>query len=518
MKKIFYALTLVILGNSACVAQELMITNIQPEKFSGVYAGGDMGQILYVPYFSNDSGKQNFVVKNVNAMAMNDEPEMKMELPDSYELKNAAFNGSKYLFFFADKKKQEEVLLIACNGNIVSKKSIKNTGNTYIPYTGIDPDHFILLTVTKKGDYSVESIDTAFATQWKKNFSAGSGKRWDVLSVHMTMEALSLLVKENSENGKYQFQLHKIQKDNGAEIARSAIKTDSASFYPTFVHEKEGMTFTGGYSYKNGVVSSKPDGIFFATLSPEGRLDQVCTAPYSRLIEDVKNTLGDKLANSSATVLFNSGFLAHESQSFLMVGQVLTREVADGVTRITGGDFVTVRFSTELSFTNATVVKNINQKTLVLKGTDATPYSTLDLGTWLNNAGLLQFNHFAFLPAYNPVMAYESADHNGFVSMCFQNVGLEKDTTDRLCEFVSREPSAQNNVLFNGITQPVYPALKVKFMMAPQQFDQLLTYEQHKNTLLLRKVARPDLKSISLPAVAPIHVPENTDPPQVNQN
>jgi len=468
-----------------------------------------MAHYMYVPYFStNKADKHNFVIKQVNNSNLQEERVTRLELPDTYVLKNSASNGEGYFLCFYDEIKKEDVFITVFNGNIVKKKSSKNSGNIYIPIGAMGSQNFVIVTINSKGNYNIEMLDMEQETKWKKTFSAPSGTSWDIVSVKAKMEGPEIIRKENKSDGKYAFTIHKIQTDNGNEIVQNTIGTDELSAYPTFFSEKDGMGFTGGFYYKNGVYANQPDGVFFAMMMPDGSLNQVVTVPYSQVVEDIKSSLGEKYASGNTAIIFSGGIMAHETQSYIMTGQVITKENKDVGCSIQTGDFVTVKFSFNQKYKGATVVK-IPEQTISLTG-DVSKTNIVDLGVWLKNASLLNFRYFLSTPG-NPIIGYTTKQKDDMVSLCFKNVGLKSDTTQPVCLPVKRLPETTATYKFSGITVPLYPIANHSIFTHPHEFMNVSVYELDKNTLFVRKMPLPPLEKIQIrvePEKPELHEPQ----------
>src|SRR5690606_15687744 len=148
-------------------------------------------------------------------------------------------------------------------------------------------------TIGNKGAYTVEKIDTELKQKWEKSFSPPSGATWDIVSVKNSMEGLEIIRREKSPDGKYSFSLHALQREEGIDIAQNKITTEQIAPYPTFITSRDGMHITGGYYFKEGTYSPRPDGVFIGNMSPAGTLNEVATIPFSQVVEALKSTLGN---------------------------------------------------------------------------------------------------------------------------------------------------------------------------------------------------------------------------------
>jgi|GEM_PF-3708709 len=513
MKNIALALLLITAMTGTVAAQEIVVDSVNIAKFAGLLKGGNMGEVLYMPYFiKGGNDKKNFVIRQIESHSMREEKIVRLELPQSYGLSGSAFNGMAYLLAFYDAGKKENVLLTVSNGNVVKKKTAKAGDKKYIPLSS--HEGFILVTVDGKGRYTVENVDLELKTKWEKSFSPPSGSTWDLISVKRKMEGLEIIRKENGAGGKYAFSMHIMQPEDGTDMAQSTIGNEDMNPYPTFISEKEGMIFTGGYFFKNGTYSKQPDGVFMGLLGLDGNLNDVAKVPFSQVIEALKSTLGGKLASGDASIIFSSGTMLHETQTFVMTGQLVSRKQKENSCVLTLDEFVTIKIGFDGTFKDASVIKTTAEQ-ITLEG-DTKNTNTLDLGIWLNNAGLSHFKYYAHMTG-NPIMSYVTIDENGVSNLCFRNVGLANDTLDPICMPLNREPSKATPYTFTGTATP--PSV-VNFNSVIVEEPLAMSYTTYgmisDGHLTLRKAPLQSLEKLEvmiMPEDPPMDEPHEEEPP-----
>jgi hypothetical protein len=492
-------------------AQEMVIDSVDNGKFIGVQQGGEMGQFLYIPYFStNKTDKNNFIIRQLNSQTFTEDQIIRLELPVSYVLKASAFNGSSYLLCFYDESRKEDVFISTTGSNINKKKTVKSTGSQYTLLSGNSPEDFVIVSVTDKGDYHVENTGLDLTAKWKKSFSAPSGVNRQVIHIRNNMGRLEVLRKDSKSNNKFEFSGHYLQLDSGEDMAQTSFSNEEHKLYPTFFSEKEGMNFAGGYYFRDGIYSEQPDGVFFSQLTPQGTIEHLVTVPYSQVIEDLKNTVGSKITKENTIVLFTSGYLSHETQNFIMAGQVLTKQQKENNSIIEAGDFVTVKFAMEKEYRGATYTPSENMN-VTIKG-DLSKTNMLDLGAWMANSSLLPFSHFVNMPGH-PVVAYKKYEKGGISSLCFRTLGVKNDTTRPECMTLHREPTEPLQVTFRGYLS-ARPVLYRGIIPSAHDFGSIGTYELNKNLLLLTKTPLPRLDMLMKP-IMPEDVsngPHHTEP------
>lgn len=518
MRRIISALLLSSCFIADSVAQEQFVDSISKRKHLGLVSGGDMGQIYYFPYFNNSkTDKHNFVVRTYGGPTLLEEQSMRLELPTSYRLDASAFNGQSFLFIFFDEAKKEDVFISVVQGNIYKKKSVKHSGATYKTFV-VPGENFVVMTIENKGDYNIQMLNNDLEAKWKKDFPAAKGVTTDIVSIMAKMDAIQVLKKESESNGRYTFSMQSVQTFEGTELGNNKLITDSVRPYPVMMIENEGLTASAGFYYQNGTFSAAPLGAFCAIISPEGRIEQMFTVPYSQVVEDVKATLGDKLTNANSTLTLSGFLMSHEKQQYFITGQVITKTPEEGGAVIETGDFVTMKFTFEGAYKGATVTKNVHgPQKIKLKG-DLSKINMPDLGMWMKNAGLLQFSHFVFMPAANPVFAYTSPINNQF-NICISNAGLAKDTLDPVCMPVLMENISDNQTYKYTPGIPSYlPAQKI--LINPHEQARIGTIQFTEDRMVLRKIDLPDIQHIRIEAMPeqPEEAPPVEEQPEENNN
>ena len=513
MRRIISALLL----SSCCIAnasaQEQFVDSISKRKHLGLLQGGDMGQVYYFPYFNTSkTDKHNFVVKTYGGPTLLEEQSTRLELPASYRLDASAYNGQSFLFVFFDEAKKEDVFITVVQGNVYKKKSVKHTGATYKTFT-VPGEDFILMTVQSKGDYKLQMLDKDIEAKWEKNFPAAKGVNTEIVNILQKMDAIQILKKESETNGKYTFTLQSIQAFEGTEMGNKPLITDSVRPYPVMFAENEGLSVTAGFYYQNGTFATSPLGAYFSIISPEGRIEQMFTVPYSQVVEDVKATLGDKLTNTNSTLTLSGFIMSHEKQQYLVTGQIISKKAEEGGAVIETGDFVTIKFSFEGAYKGATVTKNTyGPQKFTLKG-DLSKTNMPDLGIWLQSAGLLQFSHYLFMPAANPIMAYITPI-NSQLNICMSNAGIIKDTLDPVCMPVLMEnvPDNQTYKYTPGLPTHLPP---YKTFLSEHEPSKIGTVQFINDKMMLRKIDLPDLEHIRVEVMP--EQPEEMLPPEEQQ-
>lgn len=517
MKKRMIAILLVLNYAYGTQAQEMVMDSVNREKFTGVHQAGDMGEFIYIPYFTtNKNDKKNFIIRQLSAHTFSGEQNLRFELPASYILKNSAFNGSSYLLHFNNPSAKEEVLISVTGENINKKKTFKSGNEQYYLLDGATPEDFIIVTTDNKGNYKIQQTGTDLETKWEKKFSAPSGVDRQIISIHNKMGRAEVVRKDTRQGNKYEFSVHTLQMDSGEDLGEKTLVKDGTPLYPTFFSEREGMNFTGGYYFDEGVYSKQPLGIFFALISPDGHIEQIAKVPYSQVIEDLKNTVGAQISQGNSAIIFTDGYMAHETQQFIMAGQIVTRQDGENSSTINFGDFVSVKFSIEKQSFKGAASTKYDGSQAVIKG-NTTTTNTLDLGMWLSHCSLMPLSHFVNTPGM-PIVAYKDFGKDGQVNICLRPFGVKNDTTRPECMMLFRERQEPEPYVFSGkLTEK--PIQYSAIIPSGHDIGNIATYELTKNLLLIAKTPLPRLENLMRP-LSPEemghHMPEDAPeaPPQ----
>src|SRR5690606_25706834 len=133
--------------------------------------------------------------------------------------------------------------------------------------------------------------------------------------------------------------------------------------------------------------------------------------------------------------------------------------------------------------------------TFKLKG-DLSKTNMIDLGIWLKEAGLLQFSHFVFMPAFNPAFAYKTMQGN-FANLCVVNAGIKNDTIDAACIQTTMKPiEGVQTYSFPGIAAPPSNAMKYKLIFNEHDPQSIGVNEFENNLMFIRKTQLPELDVI----------------------
>lgn len=488
-------------------AQEHIVPDFDRNKFKGVVAGAGMEKFLYIPYFNKvDKGNANFTIARLNYQDLSEEEITTIEIPATYSLTASGYSAGYYLLIFYDKDKDEDIYITVSNNNINQKKTVKHKNdNKHILNTNI-PEGFVVITIEKKGGYIIEKIGYDLEVSWEKEYAPESGESWSILSIKPFMEDLEIIRKEKKSGNRYLFTQHLIPTTGGEDSRKFTINTNEVKGYPTFYSSNEGMSFVGGYYYKDGAYTDKPDGLFFAVPSPDGELEQLAKVPYSQVLEDLKSTVGSKLLSPNTTILFTDGIMSHETQSLIMSGIVLTIDKKDNGCKVQTGDVVTVQFSIERGYKSANVVE-IEDYSFELKG-DCSETNILDLGSWMYKSQMLPFQGYLKMPGA-PLLSYIKHGDNNILELCIKNAALAVDTGKEMCVIVAEAPIETESRTFNGLNTLPKKSHKHGLISSNEDFNSIIKYEI-SDLLKFQRISFPDLEKLRVHI--PPEMPEEPEP------
>lgn len=519
MKRI-WILLLALFGATAN-AQELMIDSIAPGTMGAVGTAGMMGEVIYIPYFSGSkNAKKNFLIKRINSQNLTEDGTTALEIPKSYKYVASTFNGMSFLLSFYDESKKESVVMLCdAEGNVLNKKSYKT--DAIIPYTaGGGMENFLMMQPLKSGGYKMEMINDSFKTQWSKSYTPESGNKWEIVEVQARMDKLAVIRKQTNSAGKYKFVMHGIQPETGDNAFLNEMTTQNINPYPTFITENEGMAFSGGFYYKDGVYSNqKPDGIFFSMLTPEGTLNQTVKAPYSQLIEDLKESYGDHFSKNNAGIYFLGGTMLHELPGFMMTGQLYTRkDNNDGTSTVfTAKDLVMVRFNLEGEYKGADAYETGEQKATV--NGNIAKVSDLELAHWLNQRGFFGLKQIVNGPG-TPALAYINKQSEGIDQMCYRKPKRTVKSewiSNPHCVDIDRAPDPNRKLTYNYSANDLTPPVLTRGIIPGHMEEPMVAYSLNKNALMIWKVPGPPVEMEEEPPTEPEDIHEPEDPEQIHE-
>ncbi len=471
-------------------AQEGIIDSIKKSSYTGMYQSGEMNEILYLPYFTtNKQNKKNFTISQINTESLQEENVINVELPESYELKTSTFNGAAYILHFYDNSKKEDVLITTeLDGNIKGKAQLKGSSQVVL-LGGNSPEGFIAIQINKRNGYKVSMFDMDIKPKWEKSFKPSSGN-WDVVGINANIERIMVVRKESSSGNKYVFTTHAIQPEMGETVSESRLQSDEIAPYPTFFTTNEGISISGGVYYNGGMYNeSNPDGVFMSMLAPDGGVEQIMKVPYSQVIEDLKNTVGDNLTKRNSGIAFTSGVFSHELQQYIMVGEIfeISKNERVGGT-VTLKDIVLVSFDFELKYKGSRSIA-LKNKMINLKG-DLSKTNKIDIGTWLSRSSITRFKYF-YGHSANAIAYTNNPD--GADKLCYKSTYV--DSIDGPCfEITQMIKGNQNTFMFDADEPLKKPVFNYGVLPSAMNVETVTTFEYDGNLLFLRKITAPPLE------------------------
>lgn len=496
MKKTAIVIVLLIMSFAA-QSQELVIDSIDMKSFKGIISSGDMGEILLVPYFTTNKTKQNFIIKQINTMSFSEDNVTRLEIPSEYELVNVSGGMQNTIIVFRDTKKNEYVMMNVVAGNIVTKKTIKQNGNTLMLIDSKNPDEYILVDVNKNGGYTIQLLDDKLETKTKKTYTPSTGT-WDIISIKQTLEGLTVVRRENKPNNKYAFYVQGINPSDGEELYAIPLKYEEINTYPMFFTSSEGITVTGGVYFRNGLNNNqKPDGVYVSTVTPDGEGTQTLEVPYSQVLEDLKVPLGSTLNNAHSGIIIRGGTLSQELQSYLLVGEIFTRnENTNGTTSYQQKDIVVLKFGMEEGYLGAEHYA-VAAKEANISG-NVSSLSDYDLASWVNQTGFGSYQNFMNSPLL-PTVVYTKHTGNEGTQICYQQVGsLVSDIgLNPICNNVIHHAgNSSYSYAYMYNTAPIYPNSNSGLLSGGMMMDNVKYYTTNGQQLFISGIPAPRFEEL----------------------
>lgn len=489
MKHILLALT-ILFASSQLYAQEAVLPGINKVNYSGMYQSGEMGEILLVPYFSKEKvDNKNFFVKRVGAMSLREEETMSLELPESYKLETMGFNMGIYTFIFTDKSKKETVLMTVRESKVLNKKTIDGSASWKVLGT-MDPESFALVTIKKNGAYTIEAMSADLESKWKKTFNPEKSS-WDVVSMERVMDKIVTVRRLLSDKGFYSYYVHTIQSENGENSTITDLAGQDFQAYPTFFNSSEGMTYVGGYYYKDAIIKGNPTGLFFATLTPEGSMDQVAKIPYSQILESVNKQLGEELTNQNNNIIFTMGGMSMSSPTYTIAGHVFSRQNnTSGTGVFKSKDIIAIRLNDQMEFKKAFVVE-VPEQEIQING-DISNVNDIDLAYWMDKNDFLPLKFIKQMEGV-PQVAYIKKEGKAPRQLCFTKLFTSKDDTTETCVEASRDIDNANAPASFTFSSPyTYNTSTRGILYNNMDPNSLKAYEINNGELMIWGVSLPE--------------------------
>lgn len=488
-------IAMLLLTAISAYSQEIVIDSINTNNFNGFYRSGPAGEMLSIPYFkSNQKSGQNFVIKSVNTMDLNEIPPVLLELPQSYNLVSSASGMEGGLLVFYDKAENNYALLIIKENNVVKKKTIKASGNSIKAINGQAPETYVIIEIGKKGDYTLYTYNNQLEEINKKSYSPASGTTWKIVSMETNMEGLQILRKETAKDGKYTFKMIGIATEGLDEAYSQALTVNNINTYPTFITENEGIAMSGGVYYRNGVDKDQnPDGLYVATMTPNGEVEQAMEVPYSQVIEDLKTELGDKLSKKHTGIILTGATISHDLQRYLLAGEVFTRtDNPNGGSTFTTEDIVILGFNFEGKYLGAERIA-VPLKKATVKG-DVSGISDMDLAVWMNKSGFGSFQSFFNTPVL-PSAVYLVTNTNQPNKICMQQTGTLRKELHKACMDI---PLAEGNITYTydytATAAPVYNFSKLNVLPNKMNMENISYYKIGDNRISILNMPAPSME------------------------
>lgn len=489
MKHILLALT-ILFASTQLYAQEAVLPGINKANYSGMYQSGEMGEILLVPYFSKEKAdNKNFFVKRVSAMSLREEETMSLELPESYKLETMGFNMGVYVFIFTDKSKKETVLMTVRESTVLSKKTIDGSASWKVLRT-MDPQNFGLATIKKNGAYTIEVMSDQLESKWKKTFNPEKSS-WDVVSMESVMDKIVVIRRLLSDNGSYSYYVHTIQSETGENSNVTDMVGPDFQAYPTFFSTTEGITYVGGYYYKDAIMKGNPTGFFFATLTPEGNMNQVSKIPYSQILESVNKQLGEELTNQNNNIIFTMGGMSMSSPTYTIAGHVFSRQNnTSGTGVFKSKDIIAMRLNDQMEFKKAFVVE-VPEQEIQING-NISKVNDIDLAYWMNQNDFLPLKFIKQMEGV-PKVAYMKKEGKAPRQLCFTPLFLSKNDTTEMCVEASRDiENANAPTSFTFSTPYIYNTPTRGILYNNMDPNSLKAYEINNGELMIWGINLPE--------------------------
>lgn len=474
MRKTILSIAMLCMGIGAN-AQEIMIDSIAAGTHPNIGAGGDMGQMLYAYYTS---------AKNTDSLTIDVfSPDLTSMGKVSVSSKNMGdviasnTNGQIITVLFYNSAKKDATLVITdLNGRAATQKSIKGiaSGDKAFLVNALNPERFLLVYGTKNG-FKATAYDMNLEEQWNVDGDQ------ELVDIKTNMDMLYLIGRKKSSNGAYLYTINNLQTEEGNIVSKKELKDGNDMFYPMFISVSEGMSYTGGFYFTGGKGLDKtPEGIYFASLSPEGEFDALTKTPYSQVIQDIKGNYASKLTSGDYKIMLHEAARKMDGSGFFVMGEIYSNKVtANGNALFTKYDMVSIAYDNENKYAKTIVTKN-HKKEATIKGR-ITNSNDMDVAKWVSSNGFFDYKAYLSMGENDNIVYFQNDNHT--IQICAKVIG-DSSLNTGVC-FVANKESAEgstSNIVLNADAPTSANAHGFIRGMRP---DVCTLYELNKSSMVL---------------------------------
>lgn len=389
-------------------AQEVSITGISPESFSGVRSVNN-GELYYVAFMDDVAQDSGSVALRVFDRGMQPRREINLPVAKGTQLAASAFTGQFYILQLVNPgNKSRTTVVVDEGGNIFKRKDetdIKPSVLSPASFPAIYPvssNDYLVIRTNRDGKsvFEMELMDTELGSRWQKTLESSSGS--EVIDFKTEMDRLSLLQKTNA--GHETYLLRTLSGMAGDDFFSTEIRDGENMGVPGFIEAKNGFITAAGI-FQRESSPGKSEGLFFAKLDPTGKAEQIQFAPWRLIKTQVKNSIISDLETGKIDVLFQGAIPDANEEGVTLVGELYKKTAGAEANTATFSvqDMILVHIRRDGQVDKVSQISKPTRSVLVKGSLSAK--SSADMAYWFDKKQF--FGYRAALPVGgNAVIAY----------------------------------------------------------------------------------------------------------------
>ncbi|WP_276132243.1 hypothetical protein [Polluticoccus soli] len=390
-------------------AQEVSITGVSPESFSGVRSVNN-GELYYVAYMDANSQDSANVAVRIFDRGMQPRREINVPVSKGTQLAASAFTGQFYIVQLVNVgNKTRTMLVLDEGGNVFKRKDeadIKASALSAARYSTIypiSPNDYVIIRTNRDGKaaFEMEGMDAELTSRWQKTLDGRPG--FEVLDLKTEMDRIFLLQKDDA-GVREDYSVRVLNGMGGDDFFSTEIREAENIAIPAFIDVKNGFIATAGI-FQREPSPGKSAGLFFAKLDPTGRPEKLQFIPWSLIKTQVKNSIISDLESGKAGVQIQNVIPDAKDEGFTLLGELYTKTagVEAATATFSVQDFILVHINKDGQPDRVSQISK-PVRSLMVKGAVSNKNAT-ELAQWLDSKRF--FGYRAVVPTGDKtVIAY----------------------------------------------------------------------------------------------------------------
>ncbi|MCD6062141.1 MAG: hypothetical protein K0R82_52 [Flavipsychrobacter sp.] len=398
-----------VLGAGTGIAQEITITGIRPENFSGVKIAPNSDR-YYVAFMDATAQDSANVMLKVFDQGMQPRLDVGIPMAKGTELAASAYTGQFYILQLVNLgNKTRTTLAIDEAGNVFRRKDetdIKATALAPAAFPAFYPvgmNEVLSLRTSRDGKPVVEFelMDTEFGSRWKKTLDNETPAELVALKTELDRV---YLIKKQKDGTKVSYAIQSLSGMTGDVFFTTDLREGGRTAMPSYLEVQHSFVTVAGV-FQNEPGAGGADGIFYARVSPTGMLEKMQFLPWPLIKSQIKNAPVAELESGKSGLLIQSAIADNNDEGVTLIGELYkkTPGTEANTAKFAVQDFVLIHFDKEGQVDRFSQIDK-PEKELVINGSMSAK-TDIDLAQWLNKNNF--FAYRAAVPvAGNKVITY----------------------------------------------------------------------------------------------------------------